>query len=102
MKVIAKSGTNTFLLEATWQEIDFLAGRQIGFGPEGYHDRGIYFGTTFDITKAFQQIHRNDQRKQEINVVRKTLEGIINSLDIIGPFIEEPKIETPEPVSAAE
>ncbi len=96
MKIIAKSNPNTFLAELTIQEIDLLAGKNIGEGIGGYYrneDRKISTGTTFDIIKAFAQIHRNDARKNEIVMVRKTLDGIINSLDIIEPYIEEPSPE---------
>lgn len=94
MEIIAKSSSNNFLAKLTTQEIDFLAGKQVGKGIGGYYsneDRSIPSGTKFDIIKAFTQIHRNDQRKNEIITVRKTLEGVINSLDIIEPYIEEPK-----------
>jgi hypothetical protein len=92
MKIIAKSGTRTYLLQASSDEIDLLAGRKICRGDYGDERCEEYIlGVTFDITKAFSQIHRNDRRKQEIETVRKTLEGVINSLDIIEPYIEEPK-----------
>lgn len=95
MKIIAKTGDATFLLEATADEIDRLAGKKIGNnGPSDYcWVRNINFGTEFNIIKAFDQIYRNGQRKREIETVRKTLEGVINSLDIIDPFIEEPTSE---------
>ena len=94
MKIIAKSGTRSYILEATSREIDFLAGRELCQGRYGDERELPYLlGSTFNIVKAFEQIHRNDQRKQEIEMVRKTLEGVINSLDIIEPFIEEPKVD---------
>lgn len=82
------------MAELSLQEIDYLAGRKIG-EEIGYYgnERKISSGTKFDIVKAFGQIHRNDQRRDDIVTVRKTLEGVLNSLDIIDRFIEEPKAE---------
>ena len=96
MKIIAKTGEYTFLLEASADEIDRLAGKQIGKAGAYSWQRDIPFGTEFNIIKAFDQIYRNGQRKREIETVRKTLEGVINSLDIIDPFIEEPQDKEPE------
>lgn len=96
MKIIGTIDSRTVIAELSVKEIDFLAGRMIG-EEVGYYgnERKITAGTTFDIVKAFDQIHRNDRRKQEIQTVLKTLEGVLNSLDIIEPFIEEPKVEEP-------
>lgn len=94
MKIIGKSGRATFIVEATAQELDKLAGRQLGWSDYS-NEQFMTMGTEFHIEKAFSQIHRNKQRKQEIDTVRKTLEGVLNSLDIIEPFIEEPKVEEP-------
>lgn len=99
MKIIANIDNRRFIAELSTQEIDFLAGKKIG-SESGYYstERNISAGTTFNIVKAFDQIHRNKQRKGEIDVVRKTLEGVINSLDIIDRFIEEPPVEPPAEV----
>ena len=99
MKIIARSGVRKYLAELTVEELNYLAGESIGKPFGGYYsndDYEIKIGTTFNITKAFEQIHRNKQRKGEIITVRKTLEGVINSLDIIDPFIEEPQDKEPE------
>jgi hypothetical protein len=97
MKIVGSINGSNFLAELTYQEIKYLAGKEIGYeaNHQSYGQRTIPSGVTFEITKAFEQIHRNDQRKKEIDTVRKTLEGVINSLDIIDPFIEEPKVEEP-------
>ena len=97
MKIIASVDNFRFIAELTAQEIDFLAGKQIGTKEGYYNGRMITAGTTFNIVQAFNQIHRNNTRKREIETVRKTLEGVINTLDIIDPFIEEPKLDMPEP-----
>jgi hypothetical protein len=96
MKILAKSGPRTYLLEAASEEIDFLAGKQICKDSCGQENQPQHvLGTKFNIVDAFVQIHRNNNRKKEVEAVRRTLEGIINGLDLIGPFIEEPKPETP-------
>jgi hypothetical protein len=61
----------------------------------GYYDsdRKICTGTIFNIVKAFEQIHRNDQRKKEIESLRATLNAMLVGLDMIGPLIDEPKPE---------
>ena len=99
MKILANIDNRTFIAEVTIREIDFLAGKKIG-SDNGYYatERDITAGTTFNIVKAFDQIHRNEQRRGEIVTVRKTLEGVINSLDIIDRFIEEPPVEPPAEV----
>ena len=96
MKIIAKSGPNRFLAQLTTTEIDLLAGKKIGEGSGGYYrneDREIPSGTTFNITEAFQQIHRNDIRKDEIERVRQTLSGVLSGLEMIKPLLEEPQRE---------
>lgn len=95
MKIVATISTRMFLAEITPEEIDFLAGRRIGRQGDYSYERVIPSGTTFNIDKAIQQVHRNTQRKREIETVRKTLEGVLNSLDIIEPFIDEPKAQEP-------
>lgn len=93
MKIVATISSNTFLAEVSASEIDFLAGKRIGREGTYSWDRTIQTGTTFNIVNAINQVHHDKRRKVEIETVRKTLEGIINSLDIIEPFIEEPKVE---------
>jgi hypothetical protein len=91
MKIIAKSGTRSYILEATSQEINFLAGRGLCQGKFGDERELPYLlGTTFNIVKAFEQIHRNNQRKSEVESLRATLKAILVGLDMIEPLIEEP------------
>jgi hypothetical protein len=94
MKIIATVGSGNFIAELDYREIDFLAGKQIG-SNEGYyaHERKISTGTTFNITKAFEQIHRNDIRKGQVDTLRQTLELMLKGLDMVEPLIEEPKTE---------
>jgi hypothetical protein len=98
MKIIAKSGTKLFLAELTAAEIDYLAGRKVGAGVGGYYqneDREIKPGTTFNIVPAFVQIHRNDQRRAQVQNVRDALTAMLTGLDMIEPLVEEPKPEPP-------
>jgi len=94
MKIIGTIGDGNFLVEATCREIDYLAGRTVG-SQQGYYssDRKIQTGTTFNIVNAFDQIHRNNQRKSEVESLRATLKAILVGLDMIEPLIEEPKTE---------
>lgn len=98
MKIIAKTGDATFLLEATADEIDRLAGKKIGNnGPSDYSwIRHINFGLEFDIIPAFDSLYRNSQRKKQVDSLRATLNAIIVGLDMIEPLIEEPKPEDRE------
>ena len=93
MKIVATVSGSTFLAELSASEIDFLAGKRIGREGNYSWERMIAVGTTFNIVNAINQVHHDKRRKVEIETVRRTLEGIINSLDIIDPFIEEPKVE---------
>lgn len=97
MKIIAKSGNRSYIVEATSQEIDFLAGKSICGGKFGEEkDPNYILGTQFNIIQAFDQIHRNDKRKEEIERVRQALTFALNGLDMVGPLIEEPKPEEKE------
>jgi hypothetical protein len=100
MKIIATVGDGSFIAELSYQEIDYLAGKKIG-DATGYYssDRKIRSGTTFNIVKAFEQIHRNDRRKNEVESLRATLKAILVGLDMIEPLIEEPKVEETEPAA---
>jgi hypothetical protein len=95
MKIIAKSGTRTYLLEATSQEIDFLAGYNLCRNSYGQENEppSYVIGQKFNIVKAFEQIHRNNKRKSEVESLRATLKAILVGLDMIEPLIEEPKVE---------
>lgn len=92
MKIVATVGDGKFLAEISYQEIDYLAGKKIGDATGYYsYDRKITSGTTFNIVQAFEQIHRNDRRKNEVESLRATLKAILVGLDMIEPLIEEPK-----------
>ena len=100
MKIIGTINSQDFLAEISAQEIDFLAGKRIGTIEGRYdHIRAIPTGTTFNIVKAFDQIHRNDRRKNEVESLRATLKAILVGLDMIEPLIEEPKVEETEPTA---
>ncbi len=105
MKIIAKSRNRFFLAEISAQEIDFLAGKEIGKRVDsGYShnvDRDIQPGTTFNIIPAFTQIHRNGQRKAQVESLRQTLNAMLIGLDMAEPLIEEPPPEY-EPVDNKE
>lgn len=94
MKIVATMGDGNFLAEINYQEIDFLAGRKVGDATGYYsYDRKITSGTTFNIVPAFEQIHRNNQRKREVESLRATLNAMLVGLDMIEPLIEEPNPE---------
>jgi hypothetical protein len=98
MKIIAKSGPFRFIAEITAEEIDFLAGKTIGQGVGGYYKnegREISAGTTFNIVEAFNQIHRNEQRRNQVVTLKQTLELMLKGLEMIDPLIEEPKPQEP-------
>ena len=79
------------------QEIDYLAGRKIGSDKDYYgNEREISAGTTFDIVAGFGQIHRNERRLQDVETLRKGLQGMLAGLDMMTPFIEEPKTQKME------
>jgi glycyl-tRNA synthetase alpha subunit len=98
MKIIATIGDGNFLAELDYREIDFLAGKTVG-NKSGYYsyDRTIKSGTTFNIVEAFEQIHRNNQRKSQIETIRQTLNMMLIGLDMVDPLIEEPKVEEEKP-----
>ena len=70
MKIIATVDNRKFIAELSLEEIDYLAGKKIG-EDKGYYgnERTITSGTTFNITKAFDQIYRNGQRPAEPGIV---------------------------------
>ena len=101
MKVVAQTGGKTFLVSCTAEELDALAGGKIGT-EYGCYERRDCLNVEFKVCSAWNRLNRDDRRLSEVKAVRKQLLNIIEGLDIIEPFIEEPEIETPEPVSAAE
>lgn len=105
MKVIARVDAGKYLVEATLQELASLADRKIHtdeHDPEGSYQSSrrdcIKIGTEFKISNAWAQIHRNDKRKAEVQTVRKQLEAVITQLDMIEPFLDEPKPEEAAPL----
>ena len=67
MKIIAKTGEYTFLLEASADEIDRLAGKQIGKAGAYSWQRDIPFGTEFNIIKAFAAVNKTPIAAGEIS-----------------------------------
>jgi hypothetical protein len=92
MEIVGTWGRDV-LVKATAEECDQLAGKTISFSGNYSWDRSIVLGTKFDITAAFSQIHRNEKRKEEIDMIRKSLEGAINNLDLVQNFLTEPQPE---------
>ena len=99
MKIMAKvrEGEYIYILSARAQEINLLAGQMICEAEYDDPQMPSIIGTEFNIVKAFDQIHRNDRRKSEVESLRATLKAILVGLDMIEPLIEEPK---PEEASA--
>jgi len=98
MKIIATVNSRNFIAELSISEIDYLAGKKIGEEKVYYgNERSVTTGTTFNIVKAFDQIHRNDERKKQVEYLRATLNAMLVGLDMIEPLIEEPKVEEKEP-----
>ena len=93
MRILGTINDQSFIAQVSTQEIDFLAGKQIGSSKGYYGERQICAGTTFNIVEAFNQIHRNDKRKREVESLRATLNAMIVGLDMIEPLIDEPKLE---------
>ena len=96
MKIIATIDNRKFIAELSFTEIDYLAGKKIG-EDKGYYrnERTITAGTTFNIIEAFEQIHRNDRRKDDVEMLRNSLTFLLNGLDMVKPLIEEPKVKEP-------
>ena len=94
MKIIGKAGAKIYILQATSEEIDYLAGRCICKGQYS-DDRQMEYvlGTEFKIIEAFDQIHRNERRKAQVKSLRDTLNAMLTGLEMSEPFIEEPKPE---------
>jgi len=91
MKIIARVDRQTFLVQITADEMDALAGKSVG--NNNYYERSqrdVEMGTTFNISAAWQRLNRDERRKEEVAVIRRQLQNLIEGLDIIEPFIEEP------------
>lgn len=100
MKVIARVDARKYIVEATLQELAALADKKItGDEPDtesGYQysrRECIAVGTTFNINAGWTQINRNDKRKAEVFTVKRQLEAIVAQLEMIEPFLDEPKPE---------
>jgi len=91
MKIVGTISTDCFLAEVTVEELDYLAGKKLGTEGNYRSGRIIKTGTSFNIVPIFAQIHRNGQRKREIDSLRATLNAMLVGLDMIEPLIEEPQ-----------
>lgn len=94
MKVIGRVGTESYLVEATVQEIAALADCKVTHSET---TEAVKVGTIFNVKEAFAQIHRNDKRKNEVATVRQQLQAIITQLDMVEPYLDEPKPEAEAP-----
>lgn len=103
MKVIATM-TGTVLLEATTHEVNALAGKTL-YQWSSYHERWELqprLGTTFDVVKGIEQLHRNAQRLEEVERLKQQLRSLILQLELVEPFMMEPEpITAPEPSPTA-
>ena len=92
MRIFGKTAKREYILTATENEVEQLAGKTMS-DPYG---GGIPIGTTFNVTSAIQQVYRNDRRKEQVETIRKSLEAAITCLDMAVPFLEEPKVPEEE------
>jgi hypothetical protein len=94
MKVIAKCSSRTFLVEATAEELDALAGRKIGDDTNRWdnNSRNNAVGQTFNICEAWRRLNRDTRRKKEVALIKPNLQHMINGLDMLEPFVDEPPL----------
>lgn len=94
MKVIGRVGATDYLVQASIEEIAVLADKKITHPEEINWIRieAVKVGTSFDVKSAFHQIHRNDSRKRDVEMVRQSLKGILANLDMLEPFLDEPEL----------
>lgn len=94
MKIIATIDSRSFIAELSFIELDYLAGKKVG-SDKGYYgnEREIPHGTVVNIIEGFDQIHRNERRLQDVETLKHGLRGLLAGLDMMKPFIEEPKPE---------
>ncbi len=92
MKIIAKSSERVYLLEASSDVIDSLAGRLICRRSDYNHEqreRRSVVGTEFAIVPAFQQIHRNSERKEQIERLREIRRTYIPRAGMLKQFAQK-------------
>lgn len=97
MKITAH-GRYMVVLEATPQEVNLLAGKEL-YQWSSYNDRWNREpspGTTFDIVAGITQLHRNAQRVEEVKRLKVQLQSIIVQLDLVEPFMKEPEPAPPQ------
>jgi len=97
MKVIASTSGSHYLVEASADELNRIAGKQLTEGGY-YNNDAIRIGTTFDIRKGWERINAYAARPREIQTVRKTLEGVLQQLEFVEPLMQVPH-ENPEAAS---
>lgn len=94
MKVIGSTSGARYLVEATVDELNMIAGSDISEGANsgGYHAKQtIRIGTNFAISKGWELINAYNRRKREIATVRKALEGVLQTLEFVEPIMQEPE-----------
>lgn len=96
MKIIA-IGNKNVILEATIQEVNALAGKQL-YQWNNYRDAWDHApspGTVFNVIDGISQLHRNEQRTNEVIRLKQQLQSIILQLELIEPFMKEPEPVVP-------
>lgn len=91
MKIVAM-GNGTVILEATTNEVNALAGKNL-YQWNSYNERWDFApkaGTTFSVVEGVSQLHRNAKRVEEVQRLKAHLKSIIDQLDLIEPFMKEP------------
>lgn len=96
MKVIGLTSGGC-IIEASIQEVSSMSGVKFRNGSYDYSSNPIMeVGREFNVMEGFRQIHRNEQRQREIATVRQQLTAIITQLDMVEPFMKEPKLQEQE------
>jgi hypothetical protein len=91
VKIIAQ-GNNSVIIDATPQEVNMLAGKNL-YVWNGYYERWDTVpkpGTTFNVVAGITQLHRNAERSMEVYRIKKQLESLILQLELVEPFMKEP------------
>lgn len=93
MKIIAVT-KSTIILEASPEEVDRLAGKTFARDDHYYRPNQDAIGTEFAVMEAYDQIHRNKCRIDQVNNVLESIELIKAHLKMQIPFLKEPESET--------
>jgi hypothetical protein len=88
MKIIAKTGEKTFLVQATEDELANLIGWSSEWHRKDRRQRGLCIGDTINTHAMFSRLYEQENQRSELDKAKSILMKAAASIDKAAPVFE--------------